>query len=50
MAKDSAKEKQSDSPQQRFERLLRKLVAVPKAEADKQQKKWARNQQKKRSC
>ena len=44
MAKAKANEKPSESSLERTVRLAQKLVAVPKAEADKQQQKWEKAQ------
>jgi hypothetical protein len=39
----------SDSPFQRFAKLAKALVAVPKKEADEKAAEWKRNRQKRKS-
>ncbi len=40
MAKQKPNTRENETPFQRFERVARKLVAVPKREIDKEQRKW----------
>ncbi|HYM15300.1 MAG TPA: hypothetical protein VEZ14_07045 [Dehalococcoidia bacterium] len=47
MAKARSKEPASETPFQRFERLAREIVAVPKREIDKRQRKWEKDRAKK---
>lgn len=42
MAKQQPSTRESETPFQRFERLARRLVAVPKREADREQRKYDR--------
>jgi hypothetical protein len=42
MAKQQPNTRESETPFQRFERLARKLVAVPKREAEKEERKYKR--------
>jgi hypothetical protein len=43
MAKERSNAKPIETPLERTRRLARKLLAVPKAEVDKQQRKWNQN-------
>jgi len=46
MAKQQPNTRESETPFQRFERIARRLVAVPKAEIDKQSRKYERDKEK----
>jgi hypothetical protein len=50
MAKPQPSTPETETPFQRFERLAREIVGVPKREIDKRQRKWERDRAKSKSA